>query len=123
MFAPDIGHSPSGSWPVKSIFAAGCFGFRSFLFFGSRFSNSKPTSFLSVNTRNALNGLPLREMKRSSKSVLPVLNSFFICSRSTDCCKMIFPDRKSHVLFGPTDFSHTEVIPSSKSRPLHLGHL
>src|SRR5207253_5348930 len=72
----------------------------------------KTNVFLSVNTRNALKGLTLREMKRSSKSVLPVSSSFFICSRSTDRCRITLPDQKSHVLFKPngifTDVAHSE---------------
>src|SRR4029077_316805 len=106
-FPPHLGHFPSDSLPVKSILATDSFGFRSLFVFGSRFSNSKPTSFLSVNTRYALKGLPLREINRSSKSVLPVVSSLFTCSRSTGRCRMTLPDRKSHVLFGPTEFSQT----------------
>src|SRR6266536_2309924 len=68
--------------------------------------NSKPTFPLS-NFRYAENGRPRFEMKPSSKSVLPVASSFFICSRSIDRWRMTLPDRKSHVLFGPTEFSQT----------------
>src|SRR5581483_10470583 len=107
IFPPQVGHFPIDSCPEKSILAAGSLGFRSFFAFGSRFSNSKQTSFLSVTTRNALNGLPLREMKRGSRSVLPPLSIFFICSGSTGCCRMTLPARKSQLLFGPTEFSQT----------------
>src|SRR4029077_20639076 len=65
----------------------------------------------------------LREMNRSSKSVLPVSSSLFTCSRSIERCKMTLPDRKSHVLFGPVEFSKKKLIPNSNTRPPHLGHL
>src|SRR5207302_1246947 len=67
MLPPHFGHSPRDCFPVKSIFGAAVLALRSPFGFGSRFSNSKPTSFLSVTTRNALNGLPLRELTRSIK--------------------------------------------------------
>jgi hypothetical protein len=86
---------------------AGC-GFLAAGALGSFFSNSKPTLPSSPRTRKAENLRLVRlETKPRSRSVLPVSRSLYICSRSMGCCRMILPDRKSHDLPGPTDFSQT----------------
>src|SRR5919198_1224787 len=35
---------------------------------------------------------------------------------------MTLPVRKSHVLFGPAEFSQRYIIPTSNTRPPHFGH-
>src|SRR5262249_17833091 len=59
-------------------------------------------------------------MNRSSKSVLPLASSLFICSRSIGRCRITLPDRKSQVLFGPTEFSQTLVHPRCEHAPAAL---
>ncbi len=48
--------------------------------------------------------------------------SLRICSGSIGRCRIVRPERKSHVLSGPTLFSQTYELPSSKTFDLHLGH-
>src|SRR6185369_9937657 len=65
----------------------------------ARGSNSKFTLPASASqARKALNERRVRiETNLSSRSVLPVASSLAICSRSTGCCRMILPLRKSQV--------------------------
>ena len=56
-------------------------------------------------TRNDLR--PFFETKPVRRSVRPVSSSFFICSRSIGCCRIMRPERKSQVFSGPTAFSQT----------------
>src|SRR5207253_4594227 len=72
---------------------------------GARAWNSKPIFPSGCLTRKALNLRPFFETKPVSRSVRPVSSSFFICSRSIGCCRIIRPERKSQLLFGPTAFS------------------
>jgi hypothetical protein len=55
-------------------------------------------------------GLELRpffETKPVSRSVRPVASSFFICSRSIGCCRIMRPERKSQVR--PADRLFAEI--------------
>src|SRR6185312_2896241 len=76
-------------------------------------ANSKLTLPASLShARYALNGRRVRiETNLSSRSVLPLSSSLLICSRTTGCCRMIWPLLKSHVGVAcaavGTDFSHT----------------
>src|SRR6185503_13719259 len=73
--------------------------------FGAFAWNSKPIFPSGCLTRNALNRRPFFETKAVNRSVLPVASSFFICSRSIGCCRIMRPERKSQLFPGPTAFS------------------
>ena len=70
--------------------------------------NSKPTLPSGWRTRNALKRRRVREdTKPSSRSVRPSASSFAIWVRSTGCCRITLPERKSQLRPAPRDFSQT----------------
>src|SRR6185312_17127396 len=102
---PHFGHSPTTVLPVKSIFGGGSEDLVRPLPSRGGKSNAVLPSF---TMRNALNGrLFFLEMNFVNRSVLPSASSFLICSGGISCCKMILPERKSHVGEGPVCFSQT----------------
>src|SRR5690606_3620030 len=89
---------------------------------GALTSNSKPTLPSLPRTRKAENLRRVRaDTKPLSSSVLPSVSSLAICSRSIGCCRMILPERKSQLLPGPTDFSHTLAMACSNALLAHFG--
>src|SRR5260221_2188811 len=104
--APDAPHTePAGAL----TFFLGCLG--------GRGANSNPIFPSGCLTRKAEKGRLLRlEINLCRRSVRPVVNSLVICSRSMVRCRMILPERKSHVRFGPVAFSQMKFIGCSKTR-------
>ena len=76
-------------------------------FVGSRGANSKPTLPSGCTTRNAENGRRVRADTNCRRSVFFVASSLPICAGSTGRCRIVRPERKSHVFSGPTAFSQT----------------